>query len=221
MKIFEKILPRIEALKGLPHEKQLAVINELKHTPHLEEYVELFKRLSRTKGLIFGDAATVFESIKTAKEEAVHTASSIKAKITYNLEEIFSADRFRDNCISPDKVGYHVVGFAIDPQESFIGFYSNGEYNGFSLVHVVKDKSGGKEIPALVVEEPYTNDTGQVSGMRVSAEGLAEQIAELAKTMGQPAPKIYYKWKGVPEKLTPYPPVHSNKYYDFLGKTVQ
>lgn len=218
--IFRQILPRVMKLKGKSHAEQRAFIEDLqKRFPQINEYIETFQRMGESKALFYGDVANILKDVSTAREKTTVTESNVVAKITYNLEEIFSSDRFRDNCINPDKVGYHVVGFTIDPQESFIGFYQGG-YTGFSLIHVMKKGEGEQRV--LYVENPYTNNPELASAMRTSAEGLVEKLIEEGKRRGIQGLSAQYSWDAKSrEGLKEFPSVNSNKYYDVFGKIVQ
>jgi hypothetical protein len=216
--IFRQVLPKLMKLKGRSHIEQRAVILELqKKFPNMNEYIETFQKMGESKALFYGDVANILKDVSSAHEKTTVTESNVVAKITYNLEEIFSSDKYRDNCINPDKVGYHVVGFTIDPQESFIGFYQNG-HTGFSLMHVMK--KGNTRV--LYVENPYTNNPELASAMRTSAEGLAEKLIEEGKRRGIHGLDVQYAWDSkTKEGLEAYPSIQSNKYYDVFAKVVQ
>jgi hypothetical protein len=214
---FRQVLPALMKLKGTSHEQQQRLVLQLQtRFPRLKEFVEIFQKMGREKALVYGDVANIFKDLAEAKEQKTISESTVTAKITHNLEEIFSSDKFRDNCINPNKIGYHVVGFTLDPQEAFIGFYEDG-YTGFSLMHLLK--KGAERV--LYVEEPYTNASNLTAGMRTSAEGLGLKIAELAKQKGVKNLSVIYSWRN-PNKtgLEPFESIHSDKYYDVFGKMV-
>jgi hypothetical protein len=216
--IFRKVLPKIMKLRGKSSVEQRAIIEEIQRNfPHVEEYIKTFQKMGEKKALFYGDVANILKDIFTKHEKTSHSESSVTAKITYNLEEILSSDKFRNNCINPEKIGYHAVGFTIDPQEAVLGFYKNG-YTGFSLIHIMK--KGNERI--IYVENPYTNNPELSSAMRTSAEGLVEKIIEEGQKRGLKKIKPQYAWSNnSKESLEAFPSINSNKYYDVFGRVVK
>ena len=220
IELFEKLLPEIKKMEKLEPGAQMQKIIELRQRfgeQNIEHYAKLFASIGRRPGkLAVNDIGNLFKSIaETQPLKAREKALAINARITYDLNDILESGEFGQNCLSAERMGYPIVGFTLDPQEFFLGFYKNKEYIGFSIIHIMQTEKG----LVMFIERPYTNHTEMVPQMNESADAFATEATKIIKEKKIPL-DIETMWRKTPETKKPLPPIHSKKYYDVLGKIV-